>query len=185
GLALHQWTCSPVGLGWSAALALAGYAVLASVIFVRVPTLRVGTHARTLCVPSDEQTSRDAERRTLAFPRGAWERGWFLPAQACVASVVVALSLWMCLQFAALVDRLGGPAAVLLLVPATVVLIRRDAVVPFTDWLRPLALSLGAIAAAEIGWACPDPVGPAPWFHRNVLLMVALAAMTALYGVPP
>jgi hypothetical protein len=35
----------------------------------------------------------------------------------------------------------------------------------------------------EIAWACPDPAGPAPWLHRNVLLMVALAAMTALYGV--
>jgi hypothetical protein len=42
-----------------------------------VPTLGVGTHVRTLCVPYSETDGRDAERRQLAFPRGAWERGPF------------------------------------------------------------------------------------------------------------
>jgi len=46
-----------------------------------------------------------------------------------------------------------------------------------------VVLILGALAAMQIGWACPDPAGPNPWLHRNVLLMVALAGMTALYGV--
>ncbi len=105
---------------------------------------------------------------------------WFIPAQAVVAGVVVALSLWMCLDFAALVDRLAGPAAVLLLIPATGLLIGRDSV---TQWLRPAVLVFAALAAAEIGWAIPDPGGAAPWLHRNVLLMVALAGMTALLGI--
>ncbi len=100
-----------------------------------------------------------------------------------MAGVVIALSLWMCLDFAALTDRLAGPAAVLLLVPAAVLLIRAAPEFPFADWLRPAALVFGAVAAAEIGWACPDPAGPVPGLHRNVLLMVSLAAMTALYGV--
>ncbi len=46
-----------------------------------------------------------------------------------------------------------------------------------------VVLILGALAAAEIAWACPDPGGLTPWLHRNVLLMMALAGMTALYGV--
>src|SRR5262249_53467368 len=38
-----------------------------------VPTLRVGTYVRTLCVRSGAGARRRASRR--AFPRGAWERG--------------------------------------------------------------------------------------------------------------
>jgi hypothetical protein len=162
GLMLHQWTRTPAGLGWSAAVALAGYAVVASSLY-------------------------------HIFRRS--REHWFLPAQACVASVVIALSLWMCLDFAALVERLGGPIAVLLLVPAAVVLIGRaggvsplffpqqGADAPRSPLLRPAALAFGALAAAEIAWACPDPAGLVPWLHRNVLLMAALAVMTAFYGV--
>ena len=47
-----------------------------------VPTLRVGTQDRTLCVPNRiveqryyQSMYRDAERRKHAFPRGAWEGG--------------------------------------------------------------------------------------------------------------
>ena len=39
-----------------------------------VPTLRVGTPARTLRVRSHAKTCRDAERRQRAFPRRAWGR---------------------------------------------------------------------------------------------------------------
>ncbi|HEY7315789.1 MAG TPA: hypothetical protein VH643_41045 [Gemmataceae bacterium] len=148
GLALHDRTRSPAALGWSAAVVLAGYATVTSVIY------RI--------------FNRSPDR-------------WLFPAQACVGTIVITLSLWMCLSFSTLVDRLAGPAAVLLLVPAVVLMIRRAGSV--RDWLRPAALALGALAAAEVGWACPDPAGAAPWLHRNVLLMVALAAMTALYGV--
>jgi hypothetical protein len=147
GLALHQWMRTRAGLGWSAAVALAGYTVVASSLY-------------------------------HIFHRS--REHWFLPVQACVASVVIALSLWMCLDFTALIERLGGPIAVLLLVPAAVVLIRREIA---EQWLRSAALAFGALAAAEIAWACPDPAGPVPWLHRNVLLMAALAVMTALYGV--
>src|SRR5262249_46707199 len=40
---------------------------------ILVPTLCVGTRVPTLCVPPG--IGRDAERRRLAFPRRAWERG--------------------------------------------------------------------------------------------------------------
>ncbi len=148
GLALHEATPTPSGLGWSAALALGSYAVFASII-------------------------------ARIFHRS--HENWFAPAQAVVACVVIALSLWMCLDFATAAERLAGPAAVLLLVFAAVIFIGRAGLVE--KGIRPVTLVLGALAAAEIGWASPDPGGPAAWLHRNVLLMVALAAMTALYGV--
>src|SRR6185437_11027448 len=151
GLMLHGLGRTPAVLGWNAALTLAGYAVLASLIF-------------------------------HIFNRS--RNHWFIPAQAAVACVVLALSLWMCLDFAALFDRLAGPVAVLLLIPATVLLIERDAKPQAVlQWLRPAALVFAALAAAEMGYALPDPAGAATWLHRNVLLMVALAAMTALFGV--
>jgi hypothetical protein len=148
GLALHDLTPSPVDLGWSAALALGGYAIFASAI---------------ACI----------------FKRS--QEDWFPPAQAVVACGVIALSLWMCLDFATAAERLAGPAAVALLIPAAVMLIGRAGFVE--NGVRPVSLVLGALAAAEIGWACPDPASPTAWLHRNVLLMVALVAMTALYGV--
>ena len=53
----------------------------------------------------------------------------------------------------------AGVVAVLLPIPAALILIGRAGFVE--DALRPVALVLGALAAAEIGWACPDPAGPA------------------------
>ena len=93
GLALHQLTGSLAGLGWSAALALAVFILIASLIFRISP-------------------------RFLGY--------WFLPAQTLVAGLVVALSLWMCLDFEMRVDRLAGPAAVLLLIPASLLLMRSE-----------------------------------------------------------
>jgi hypothetical protein len=165
GLMLHEFTHSPSGLGSCAALALAAYAV----------------HAGLL--------ARSFDR--LRDP-------WFLPAQALTGTIVLLLSLWMCLDFAERVDRLAGPSAVLLLIPAALAALpaNRQRKLPGEDsnpaasaagsptsLLRYCALILGVVAAAEIAWACPDPGGPTPWLHRNVLLMVALAGMTALYGV--
>ncbi|MHB1422890.1 MAG: glycosyltransferase [Gemmataceae bacterium] len=52
-----------------------------------VPTRSVGTHVRTLRVPSRANTSRDAERRTRAFPRSAWERGIAFMARKAAVEV--------------------------------------------------------------------------------------------------
>src|SRR5262249_57749847 len=56
----------------------------------------------------------------------------------------------------------------------------------FGSW-RPILLAstllLGVAAVAEVLLAVLDPAGPVPWLHRNVLLLVALVAMAAVYGV--
>lgn len=153
GLVLHELKRTPAGIGWSATLMLAGYTVLASLI---------------------------------AHLGRRWRENWLLTMQATVASIVIALSLWVCLDFAAITERLAGAAAVMLLGLATVVLVYAEKDTEshaIRESLRLVALALGALAAAEVGWACPDPGAAAAWLHRNVLLMVALAAMTALYGL--
>jgi hypothetical protein len=160
GLILHELTRSSSGLGWCAALALASYVVLASFL-------------------------------ASIFPRS--RDPWFLLAQAVTASVVIILSLWMCVDFSTRLDRLAGPGAVLLLIPAAFCIAdfrlriddfnKRRLIINHQSSIINGVLILGALAAAEIAWACPDPGGSTPWLHRNVLLMVALAGMTALYGV--
>jgi hypothetical protein len=118
----------------------------------------------------------------MAHAGRRWREHWLLVMQTTVAAVVIALSLWVCLDFGAVTERLAGPAAVLLLTLAAIVLVQVEEGA-VGEWLRVVALALGVLAAGQIGWACPDPGGASPWLYRNVLLMVALAGTTALYGV--
>src|SRR5262249_39791653 len=108
-------------------------------------------------------------------------RSWYLPVQLGVAGLVVALSLWMTLDFDTRPERLAGTFAVILLLPAGVLLADR------APTALPLAtLVLGAVGATEVGWALIEPVGRQPswlWLHRNVHLMGTLALLTVLYGV--
>jgi hypothetical protein len=127
-----------------------------------------------------------ASYTVLASLIAAAGRRWLLAMQAAVAGIVIVLSLWVCLDYTTIPERLAGPAAVLLLGLAAVVLVRAEKDTEphaIREWMRLAALALGALAAAEVGWACPDPGGTTLWLDRNVLLMVALAAMTAVYGV--
>ncbi len=107
---------------------------------------------------------------------------WFLPAQGLVLYAVLALSIWACLSFAGLGERLAGPFAVLALLLGTLVMAAGTA--ELSIWRRGLlhvVLVLGAVVLAEVGWALPSPEGPAPWPQRNVLLLAALVATMFLY----
>src|SRR5262249_4187593 len=161
---LHGLGLSPARLGWGAALALAGYVALTSLL--RRAAGRWPDLGRLLRLPPSAAEGVDA---------------WLLPAQTAVAGGVLALSLWVCVVSAAPADRVAGRRAVVFLGAAGVVL-TANAPAAWAGRLRPATLVLGVVAVAEAGWAFPDPAGVAPWLHRNVLLMVALAAMTAAYG---
>jgi hypothetical protein len=101
---------------------------------------------------------------------------WFLPAQGAVAGAVVVLSAWIACHFDTAVDRLSGPGAVALLAGAAAVLARQ-----FPS--RYAALSLGVVVLAECGWSFLGTATPAPWMHRTVLLVAALAVTTVAYGI--
>src|SRR5207244_103582 len=80
GLWLHGLGLGPDRLAWSAAPVLAGYVLLAGLLFRA--GLNLGGPARRLRLP----------------PRGPGGAGaWFLPAQAVLAGAVLALSAWVCL----------------------------------------------------------------------------------------
>jgi hypothetical protein len=163
GLGLHGLGLGPDRLAWAAALVLAGYVLLATLVFRMGPKLE--DLARPLRLP----------------PRGPGGTGWFLPGQAVLAGAVLALSVWVCLCFAGRADRLAGPGAVLALLAAGVLL--ADAAPPgWRGWLRVATLALGVLAVGEAGWAVPDPGGLAPWVQRNAWLVVGLALLTVVHG---
>src|SRR5205085_1459185 len=96
---------SPDRFWWTVAKNLAGFVLLTSTVRVMAPVLLdVG---RTLGVP---------ERI------GGWPVTWFTITQAGAASIVVILSLLIVLGFQAFSDRVAGPMAAAVLVPAGVLL---------------------------------------------------------------
>jgi hypothetical protein len=167
GLALLQPQWPARDLLWAATPALAGYIVL--------------------CAGMGWGWTRSTDlRRTLHLPSGSatWLPPWFVASQVAGASLVLGLSLWLTLDFPDFLHRLVGPLAVAVLVPAGVWMASR--VSPWQNGLRAATLAVGAVTIAEAGWALLDPAGHGAtwlWLHRNVLLMVALALMTLLYGV--
>jgi hypothetical protein len=165
-LTFNGQNLSPREFGWAAAVMLAGYVWLASGISSVLPRW-------------------PGLRAALRLPPGVGEKEplWLVPAQTTVAGVVLALSVWIALDFARPYSFLG-PAAVALLVPAGILLARRAA----DDWagfLRTMTLTLGVLISAEIGWAAVGPHVPAVWLHRSISLMAALALMTGLYALMP
>lgn len=166
GLTFTGQNLSPTEFGWAAALMLAGYVWLASgvgTVLTRWPGLRAG----------------------LRLPPGVGEPepSWLVPAQTSVAAVVLALSVWIALDFAAPHSFLG-PVALALLVPAGVVQARRTSD-EWAGFLRTMTLALGVLIAAEVGWAAVGPQAAAIWLHRSIALMAALALMTGFYALMP
>jgi hypothetical protein len=168
GLALHAPFYPPRELGWWAALALAGYVLLTSALGRVLPRLH-------------------GLWRVLRLPArpASWPEAWFLPAQAVAAALVATLSVWMSIDFARADECLAGPLAVALLLPAGV-LLTGSLAEGGANLLRLATLALSVAAVTEVGWALLDldpTVLPAPWLHREVLLMAVLAGLTFVYGV--
>jgi hypothetical protein len=165
GLGFHTLRLESTDLYSTAALALAFYVLLATALARLAPSFPGLWHE--LHLPS----------RVLD-----WPEAWFLPAQAMVLLGSVALSLWLALDAAMLPERLVGPLAVAILVPAAALLAGSTQGRWALD-LRYTAFALGVLLVAEIGWALLDPSVAGLWLHRNVLLMAALALMTLAYGI--
>jgi hypothetical protein len=158
GLLLHAWHPT---LRWAAAPLLAGYVLLSAGVW--------GFARRGEAAEAPRDATPD------------WGRLWFAPAQALLACVAVALSLWTCLDFATAAQRQMGTLAVGLLLPAALLAAR-----PEGRWRTPLrygALALGALFAVEAGWGALDPELRAAWLFRSGLLFAVLSLLTAAYGI--
>jgi hypothetical protein len=163
-LALIDMALSPARFWWMMAASLGIYVLVTSSLRGMTPAL--GDLGRRLGVP---------ERAA------GWSVEWLFAAEAGAASIVAVLSVWMVLSFETLPDRLAGPLAAALSVPAAVLL--AGASNRWQNTIRYVALAAGVLVAVEFGWALLDPASKAPWLHRNALLLVALAVMTAGYGL--
>jgi hypothetical protein len=163
GLALHELALSPARLSWALTLALAGYVLITMLGARAVPNL--GWLWQMLRLP--------------ARPAMGLEE-WFLLLQAGLTCLLGMLSVWVSFAFEHRADRLVGPLAVAMLVPAWVVGTRLREKGFAT---RPLALAslrywtlmLAALALADLAWAIPAPQDVAAWLNRNILLFAALA----------
>jgi hypothetical protein len=169
GLALHGLALEPARLGWALGLSLSGCILLTAAASWSVP--RLGWLRQRLRLPA---------------PPGPGLEPWLLPVQAGLTVLAVALSVWMSFSFAHRLDRLAGPLAAALLVPAWVLWTRlRELGVVSPTWqlggLRHGALLLGVLPLAEAAWALPDPAAAGAWLHRDVLLFGALAVMAVGY----
>jgi hypothetical protein len=166
GMALHAWHLPQQRLGWHATLTLAAY-VLATAVLGRAG-------------PSLEEIWQ-----MLRLPRcpESWPEAWFAPVQAVVASGVVMLSLWICLGFPSVADRLGGPLAIFNLMIAGV-LLADDLQGSWSRDLRYATLSLAVLLVSEAGWALlPRSSDSVLVLHGTVVLMASLALMTLVHGV--
>ncbi len=150
-LALGELSLGPPAFVRVAVLVLAGYALLTAALARVVQTLPIR--------PPQLQ--------------GDGPRPWFRAAEVGLVVVVVALSLGVCLSVAAPVQRLAGPAALLLLLPACVLLGRGASV-------RYAVLGLGALACVQTGWAWVEPAA-GEWLHRSASLFAVLTFLSLVY----
>jgi hypothetical protein len=167
GLPLVQRDGSPRGFLWLTSIALSLSVLLVAAVYWRAQ----GWSGIWKKLRLPELADRAPQR-------------WLVPAQSGLTIASAALSIWMVLDFASVAERIGGPAAVIVLCIAAILL--ANAVPSWQPRLALASLLLGVLAATETGWVLviPDGHGPAwLWLHRNVWTLVALAFTSLMYGV--
>src|SRR5262249_27231122 len=122
-------------------------------------------------------------RAILHLPDRPTAATWLAPAQAVVAVVVVALSVWLSLAFDS-PRSFAGALATALLLPSGV-LLARGAEEEWGRFFRWMTLLLVVLLGAEVGWAVIGPEAAALWLHRGVVLMTALALAAGVYSLLP
>jgi hypothetical protein len=161
-IGVHVCEFEPRAYGWTAGPALALYVLVAALIAVSAPAL--GQFQRALRIPG-----RPA---SLSEP-------WFIFMEAGLTVCAVLLSVWISIDFSTTTERLAGPVAVAVLVPAAILLSSR--------WGHPLriaTLSLGAVVITEAAWALfVDSSLVVPWLHRSALTLVTFAIATVMVGM--
>ncbi len=161
GMVLHALSLSPTQLAWAGTVVLALHILLVSLLAWAWPTAEKGT----------ETVSR------LELPVMEREWPWLLPAQTAVAAMVSLLAFAVAVSLPVLQERVMAPLAIMLLVPAAL-LLSRVAPVGWPEWMRQAAAGCAAWALAALALAVPDPAGVAPWLQRDAWLLAALTVST-------
>jgi hypothetical protein len=175
---------------WALALALASYSLATSTLWylrdnLRAIAARLGVPAATEFASRKDATTWGSLSETAKseFRRSSatWEdaaHGWLVPVNfvigLAVLLLVVLVELTMDNQERRFIAAYAvGAQAVAL------ALLARGAV---RTSLQYLSLVWGAVFAVTIGWALIPTDFPAPWLHRLVATVVALAAVVVVYG---
>jgi hypothetical protein len=151
-------------LGWYGGLALAAFVLVASIAARGAGSL--APLGRSLWLPR--------QRRPLATQ-------WFSPAQAVFTVAAASLGVWISLEFADRMDRLGGALTVFLLLPAAVLTARDGHGNRCAGW-EEATIAISVLALTALGCAWLEPVGPARWLHDGVMLLASAIAMIAVCG---
>jgi hypothetical protein len=166
---------------WALANGLAAYLLATSALWSGRERLR----AILSVVRKDESTDDWA---TLSAPHSAWPptltrfenaaHAWLVPVNVLLGALVLMLVVWIELSIASFTQRMVAAYAIGAQVFAIGLLARGAVRTP----LQYLALVWGVLFAAAFGWAWLPPDFRAPWLHRLVVTVAALAAMVVVYG---
>ncbi|MEX0611559.1 MAG: hypothetical protein WD229_05535, partial [Pirellulales bacterium] len=159
---------------WAMANALSAYSLATSTLWsardrLRTALVRLGAPAA-------------AAKPEAIGVRAAWHEeaghGWLVPANLSIGVVVLMLVWWIELTLESFTQRMVGAYAVGAQAFALGLLARGAVRTP----LQYLALVWGAFFAVAFGWAWLPPDLQAPWLHRLVVTVVALASIIVVYG---
>ena len=159
GMTVNHFHLSPHWLLWGGVMAGGAYTLATSALWYWRSSLMAW--AAKFGVPPRAKTS-----------------AWLAPANLALAAVVVALAFWVGLSFAELPLRLETATAALAQAIAVGLLAQDER----RARLQRIALWLGVIGSVAWGWAWLEPGASFNLLHRIVVVMTAVAAMTAFYG---
>jgi hypothetical protein len=159
GMTLDQFNLSPRWLLWGGVMAGGAYTLATSALWNwRAPLME---WAAKFGVPPRAESS-----------------AWLARANLALAATVVVMAFSVALTFAELLLRLQAATAALAQAVAVGLLAHGER----KARLQRTALWLGVIGAVAWGWAWLEPGASGNLLHRVVVVMTAVAAMTALYG---
>jgi hypothetical protein len=154
----------------------------AAALLARVSMLSLAAYVLAITVAAHVARVRPSWMLGMRLP---WpfssSEAWFLPAQALVASIALALSLGVTLAQDTASERFTGPAAIAIIMFASAVL----AELATESQRRPLRVAtflLGVLLLIESGWALFDPSVQAIGLHRSAAVLIGLAISTIAYA---
>jgi hypothetical protein len=185
GIFLGRLDLQPSLFHWALAIALSAYSLVTSALWSVRDRLR-GVASR-LGVPlagdAKPPLGRElgAERQAVGEPGPTYAgggHGWLVTVNFLIGVFVLLLVAWVEQTMSVFTQRMVAAYAVAAQAFA-IGLLARGAM---RTSLQYLALAWGVFFATAFGWAWLPPSIPAPWLHRLVVTVVALAVVVVIYG---
>jgi hypothetical protein len=158
---------------WALALALAAYSLATSALWSGRDRLRAVAERWGARVRQDGFGSSESRRDSATGGHG-----WLVTANFLIGIFVLLLVAWIEQSMESFTYRMVAAYAVGAQMFALALLARGTV----RTALQYLALVWGVFFAVAFGWAWLSPTMPAPWLHRFVVTVAALAVAVVVYG---